>query len=138
MAKLLTTQIYSKKISELSDREYHACHALNMGPSGTMRYQLETLKQRGMGGMSRAVMAWQSGRLVGWVLTWREPGDNVWSLHIYVRSDHRRMGIGRALYARARQGRRSIEVFPHNPASRGFYKPSVDTGRVETGAGYRI
>ena len=124
-------KITTKTVPALTEIEYDACRDLNYGPHGGM-YPTVTRYRRRPRRDSRAIMAWRGERLIGWALVVRLSDDRR-SLQVYVDPSERGSGIGKALIARARQGRRSqLTCYPSYQASP-IYQPLIDAGRLMAG-----
>lgn len=133
--------IITKALSDLSTEEYRACSRLNMRHNGMMMYSLQDNKNSDT---AYAVMAWDTGRLIGWALLIPHGDDLSWYstpyqrknskfvVQFYVRKACRRKGVGRLLMQGVNILDKTPTVIPHDRDSSDFfasYRVITDRGR---------
>lgn len=125
MARLL----YTKPIYKLTEREWTAFEACNMGGRGSMRRQVNYLRDR-RDKVARAVLCWEGDTLIGCACIFGEGASK--TLYTYVRENYRRQGVGTAIVAHARRGRKApLKACPWDDRSHSFYGPMIASGKCK-------
>lgn len=106
-------------VSELSPAELAACKRLTLR-DGLMRGSLDEVRGHPRDRNSRVVLIESEGRLLAWALVYRL-GKEPTEAHFYVRSTHRRRGLGTRLMEEVRRFTRRPQVHPHDVTSQSFF-----------------
>jgi GNAT superfamily N-acetyltransferase len=121
--------LYTKRLVDLEEDEREAVLICNMGSNGSMRAKVKDLLAT-EDTDARVTMCWDENILQGCCLTFRHHNGTRY-VYTYVYEKYRRRGIGTALIAHARRGRRKpMRCVPWDERSRAFYSPLLAAGKV--------
>ena len=115
-------------VTQMNPHEYKACLSLCFRRHGDLEEYLRACRRPYENVWGKVVMAWEHGRLQGWVLVYQDfryaGATPPYSLNIYVRKEARRRGIGRALVNEVKKvyDTDRWETFPWDDRSESFFK----------------
>lgn len=120
MAATLTR---TKRVENLTPKEYRACYNLNLRDGGLMRAQLVAARHyREKNHQYYATMRFdREGSLVGWALTFTSNYGNYFDAYFYVRKNQRRNGVGKRLVSHVSRKFGQVRVYPHDYVSDTFF-----------------
>lgn len=132
MLRAVARLLYTKPLCKLTEREYRAFASCNMGTRGSMRAKIEHLTSRD-NRTAKAILCWNDeNKLIGCALVFYNETQERWLIYTYVRPDYRRQGVGTAIVAHARRGRRvPLHACPWDYRSSCFYEPMIKHGKVQ-------